>query len=94
MDNASRMAKVDAVDELEHDEAYLVLSDRVLILREIFFKIVLRILKHQMQLLLTGGIDDVHKTESLKEYFTMFGWGFSYLRMEISRIAVEGTPSS
>ncbi len=92
MDDASGVAEVDAVDQLEHYESDLLLRYRVLVLREVFLQVVLRELEDQVQLLFTWCIDHVHQTESRDAYLTMLGWGFNSFRMEISRIAVEGTP--
>ena len=94
VDDAAGVAEIDAVDQLEHNEADLVLRDRVFVLREVFFEVVLRVLEHQVQLLLAGQVDDVHETAWERPYLTILGCGFNSLRIEISRMAVEGTPSS
>ena len=94
MDDATRVAKVYAVYELEHDQTDLVLSNRVFVQRQVFLEVVLRVLEHQVQLLFTGQVDDVHETAWGRSYLTMFGCGLSSFKIEISRIAVEGTPSS
>lgn len=60
MDDPSWVTEVDAIDELEHDESYLLLSDGVLVLRQVFFEIVLCILKHEVKLFLTGSVDYIH----------------------------------
>lgn len=92
MDDATRVAEINPVDQLEHDEADLLLGDRVLVLREVFLEVVLGKLEDQMQLLLAGGVDHVHQAASQREYLTILGCGFNSFKMEISRMAVEGTP--
>lgn len=92
MDDAPRVAEVDAVDELEHDEPDLLLGDRVLVQGEVFLEVVFGEFKDQMQLLLAGSVDHVHQAEWRREYLTILGCGFSSFKMEISRMAVEGTP--
>jgi hypothetical protein len=62
VDDAARVAEVDAVDQLEHDQPDLVLSDRVLVHRQVFLEVALSELEHQVQLLLAGGVDHVHQT--------------------------------
>ena len=55
------VAKIDAIDELEHQQPYLLLGDRILVLGEIFLEVVICVFKHKMQLLLAGRVDDVHE---------------------------------
>ena len=94
MDDASGVAEVDAVDQLEHYQSDLLSSDRVPVAREVFLEILLCELEHQVELLLDGQVDHVHEAGSGAGYRTMLGCGCSSLRIEISRMAVEGTPSS
>jgi hypothetical protein len=88
------MAEVDAIDELEHNESDLLLGDCVLVLRLVFLQIVLCVLEDKMQLFLAGRIDYIYQAELRVCYLTILGWGFNSFRIDISRIAVEGTPSS
>ena len=94
MDDSSGVAEVDAVDELVQNELDLPRSDGGLVGTQVFFEIVLSVFKHQVELLLHREVNDVPETDLGVKYLTMLGWGWSSLRMEISRMAVEGTPSS
>lgn len=40
------VAKIDAIDELEHQQPYLLLGDRILVLGEIFLEVVICVFKH------------------------------------------------
>lgn len=73
MDDATRVAEVYPIDQLEHDEADLLLGDRVLVLREVFLEVVFREFKDQMQLLLAGSVDHVHQAEWRRKYLTILG---------------------
>jgi hypothetical protein len=94
VDDAAGVAEVDAVDELEHEEADLLLREGVFVLREVLLEVVLRVLEHEVEFLLGRGVDDVQQAGWGRQYLTMLGCGCSSFRIEISRIAVEGTPSS
>ena len=94
MDDPSGVAKVDAIDELEHEQPNLLLRDGIFVLRQVFLEIIVGVFKHQVQLLFTRGVDDVHEAEWCEAYLTILGCGLSSLRMEISLMAVDGTPSS
>lgn len=92
MDDAARVAEINPIDQLEHDEADLLLGDGVLVLGEVFLEVVFGEFKDQMQLLLAGSVDHVHQAVSQRGYLTILGCGFNSFKMEISRMAVEGTP--
>lgn len=62
VDDAPGVAEVDAVDELEHDKADLVLSDGGLVGGEEPFEILFGVLEDQMQVLLHGLVDHVLQT--------------------------------
>jgi hypothetical protein len=94
MDDSAGVAKIDAIDELEYEEADLVVGDGRFVHGHIFLEVVLGVFKDQVQLLFRRLVDDIFEAAWGKAYFTMFGCGCSSLRIEISRIAVEGTPSS
>lgn len=46
MDDPPRVAKIDAIDELEHQQSDLLLGDGILVLGEIFFEVVICVFKH------------------------------------------------
>ena len=54
------MAEIDPVDKLEHYEPYLLLRNGVFIRGQIFFEILLSILKHQMQLFFDWEVNNVY----------------------------------
>jgi len=62
MDNPSRVTKVDAIDELKHEQFNLLLRYCVLILMQEFFEIILCKLKNQMKFFLTGQVEYFHET--------------------------------
>lgn len=62
MDDASGVAEVYAVDELEHDKADLVFGDGGLVGREEAFEVLLGVLEDQMEVLLGGLVDDILET--------------------------------
>ena len=63
MDDTSGVAKVDAIDQLKHDQANLLLRNGVFVLREVLLEVMLSILEDQVQLLLVGKVKHVEKTE-------------------------------
>ena len=94
MDDASRMAEVDATDELVHDLAYLERGDDLAVLRKEPLQIVLCVLEDQMEPPLHGLILDIFKSAFSPPYLMMLGCDCSSFRILISRIAVAGMPSS
>ena len=94
MDDAPGVAEVDAVHQLEHDESDLVGSDGSFIGRQVSLQVVFGIFKDQMQFFFHGQVEDVLETALDHVYFTILGCGCNSFKMEISRMAVEGTPSS
>jgi hypothetical protein len=94
VDDAPGVAEVDAVDQLEHDESDLLLGYGVAVGGQKFFEVLFGVLEDEVQLLFDGEVDHVHQSRSDSVYLTMLGCGWSSLRMDISRMAVEGTPSS
>ena len=60
MNNSSWVAEIDPVDKLEHYEPYLLLRNGVFIRGQIFFEILLSILKHQMQLFFDWEVNNVY----------------------------------
>lgn len=95
VDDSSRMAEVNSVDQLEHKKFDLIAGDVRWVKLEIFFKVIIGELKDQVKLFVIRNVNDVHEAKvRLKGYLTIFGWGWSSFKMEISLMAVDGTPSS
>lgn len=93
VDDPPGVAVVDSVDELEHEHLDLVLGDDLLVLRHVLLQVVVQELEDEMKLLISGYVDHLLQPEFIMDlYFTMLGWGCSYFRIEISLMAVEGTP--
>ena len=63
------MAKVNSIDQLEHEQLDLVAGDVGRVKLEIFFEIVIGEFKNKMELFLTWAVNDVHEAE-IKRGFT------------------------
>lgn len=94
VDDATGVAVVDAVAELVEEQFDLILTHAGFVFTQPFLEVVIDQFKDEVEFLLGRNVDNFSKTESQTCYWTMLGWGCSSLRMEISRMAVEGTPSS
>jgi hypothetical protein len=64
------------------------------VLAHVLLQVVVDQLEDQIELLLGGDIEHLAEAGWMDGYWTMLGWGCNYLRIDISLIAVEGTPSS
>jgi len=53
------VAEIDPIDELEHNESYLLLRDCVFVCAQVFFEVLLSILKDQLQLFFNWRVDDI-----------------------------------
>ena len=58
------MAKVNSIDQLEHEQLDLVAGDVGRVKLEIFFEIVIGEFKNKMELFLTWAVNDVHETDA------------------------------
>ena len=94
MDNSSRVTVVDSIYQLIKEKFDLVRSNGGLVLGKIFFEIIVQKFEDQVEFLLARYIDNLIQTTLYQIYLTILGWGCNSLRIEISRIAVDGTPSS
>ena len=63
-------------------------------LTQVFLEVVVHQFKNQVELLLRRDVDNFSQSILNISYWTMLGWGCNSLSMEISLMAVEGTPSS
>lgn len=46
MDDPAGVAEIDAIDELKHQQPNLLLGDRIFVLGQIFFEVVVCVFKH------------------------------------------------
>ncbi len=93
VNDSSRMAEINSIDQLEHKKFDLITRDIGWVKFQIFLEVIICELKNQMKLFFIGDVNDIHEAKAKsKGYFTMFGWGWSSFKMEISLIAVDGTP--
>ena len=58
------MAKVNSIDQLEHEQLDLVAGDVGRVKLEIFFEIVIGEFKNKMKLFLAWAVNDVHETDA------------------------------
>ena len=94
MDDAAGVAVVDAIAELVEEQFDLILAHGGFVLAQPFFEVVVDEFEDKVEFFFCGNVDNFSKTKSKGGYWTMLGWGCNSLRMEISLMAVEGTPSS
>ena len=64
VDDSSWMAKVNSIDQLEHEQLGLVAGDVGRVKLEIFFEIVIGEFKNKMKLFLAWAVNDVHETDA------------------------------
>lgn len=63
VDDASGVAVVDAVDELEEEEFDLVGGHGVLVLTQVFLHVIFHDFKDQVEFLLAGDVDDLFESD-------------------------------
>jgi len=60
MNDPTRVAEIDSIDELKHKELNLMRGDGGFIVRQIFFKVIIGKLKDEMEFLFIRMINNLH----------------------------------